>query len=133
MANRNMWHPWQEYADLIDPELGLESVSSDGFSVRLMDGTRTVEFGEWLAKEHYDYFAPMLDDLDKTAVAKAVVENLLSPGLFPEFSAGWWALRQRYGQDEEQWLPDMVATRGFDTVTEEMRQAIAEYKATPRP
>jgi hypothetical protein len=134
MDNSGPRHPWHEYADLIRASFGVESANQKGLVVRLADGTRRIEFEGGLTEDHYTYFAPFLDEWDKVLLAKAVLRNRLHPIQEVDWDIAWWALRQGRGCDEEEWLEQLVAERGFGAIADEMKAAVLDYrKTTPRP
>src|SRR5690348_1813048 len=89
-------HPWQQWADLILNSAGVESATARGFTVRLADGSREVEFDGGLTEEHFSYFARLLDDWEQTLLARAVLDNLMCLNSWPDWDTAWWLLRQRY-------------------------------------
>src|SRR3979409_1378315 len=75
-------HPLEQWANLIRDNAGIIEANSQGFTVRLPEGSQQVEFDGGLTQEHYHYFCPLLDDEEKIMLAQAVLQNLIRPSSF---------------------------------------------------
>lgn len=123
-------HPWHEYAELIRDCEGIVGASGDSIKVQLIDGCRDIEFAGGLSEEHYQYFAPLLDDWGKTLLARAVCRNMVRCQSFAEEQAAWEPLWRMHGVDDEEWLPPLIDTQGFLEIAQHMEQAVALARNT---
>jgi hypothetical protein len=119
-------HPWKRYADLVCECGGLADATPTGFSVQLADGNRDIEFVGGLTNEHYCYFAPLLNDLDKTDLARAVLRNERRYS-FLDWETASWLLELRHGKDIDDWLPKRVSAEGFAAIASEIDELLKQH------
>jgi hypothetical protein len=132
-------HKWQDMADAIQESDGLMDVSPMAFTVPNENGSRKFEVEGGWTEEHYEFLAPLLaglseGQLDKARLAEEVLKNKVRREGCSEPNTAFWLLAQKYGTDEEKWLPQQVQAKGFTTLAREMAQALTAYRTqTPRP
>ena len=120
-------HRWAEYRDIIRASDGIEDANRSGFTVIMSTGRERVDVPGGLTEDFYNSLAELCDDDEKGLLAKGVIDNLLR--------ADWntWDSFQGYfckelGQSLEEWLADVVAPHGCETIASLLRDAISQYR-----
>ena len=125
-------HKWQDIADAIWG-CGIVNISARSVTVALEDGSRTYEIDGGWTKELYEFVAPPMEPWETAMMAKAVLQNQLRKAGCQEWDTAWWLLCEKFGPDEEDWLPQVIEENGFQKVALELNRAVAAYRlVTPR-
>ena len=115
---------------------GIVDSRAGRLTIQTNTGETSINFPDGLTAAHYQYFTAnhcSIEDQEQGLIAKVVLENMLTFDWF-DWDVAIKTLRKKHGDFEEDWLPEMVSTIGFDAIAEEMRLALAqERKLHPRP
>jgi hypothetical protein len=117
---------WQRTVFWTPPHSGLRWISATRNAASSLRGG--------LTEQHYDYFAPWLNEKwEQVKLATAVLKNKLRHLAWWKLEAAWRQLRKKYGQEEEDWLTSMIADKGFAAIASELEAAWVEAERTLPP
>ena len=121
-----------EYIDVLqDGEI--EDADAWGFTIQGTNGRTEVTFPGGLTSREYGEFSPLLDDDGKAVLAWGVLKNMLHSLPWSEWNTASTLMFQAYGNNESQWLPNIIGKQGFDTVAAEMKARLGKYRRTNPP
>lgn len=121
-----------EYIDVLqDGEI--EDADAWGFTVHGISGRTEVTFPGGLTIREYDDFSPLLDEDGKTVLAWGVLNNMLRSLPWLEWTMARTLMCHAYGNDESQWLPNIIKKQGFNSVAAEMKTRLEEHRLTNPP
>ena len=116
-----------EYIDVLqDGEI--EDADAWGFTVHGISGRTEVTFPGGLTIREYDDFSPLLDEDGKAMLAWGVLKNMLRSLPWSEWNTASTLMCKTYGNDESQWLPNIIGKQGFDAVAAEMKRRLGEHR-----
>jgi hypothetical protein len=126
-------HKWQDMADLICAGDGITGATASGFTVALPDGRREFHVEGGWSEGHYTFLKPFLSalpepQLNMAMIAQVILANHLRRRGCQEPETAFWLLCTKHGFDEEEWLPQLVETKGFPATATEMEEALADYR-----
>ena len=108
----------------------LEDADAWGFSVHWTGGRTEFTFPGGLTSREYDDFSPLLDDDGKAVLAWGVLKNMLRTLPWSDWNTASTLMFQAYGNDESQWLPNIIEAQGLDAVAVEMTTRLRTYRRT---
>src|SRR6266705_748090 len=81
-------HPWAAASDLIWDH-GVRDINGWSITVPLPDGSRKFKFDGGMTEEHFEYFAPHMDNWHKTLLAEKVLEIRFRCANYQEWDTAW--------------------------------------------
>lgn len=111
----------------------IEDADAWGFTVHGINGRTEVAFPGGLTSKEYGDFSPLLDNGGKAVLAWGVLKNMHRSLPWPEWNTASTLMCQAYGNNESQWLPNIIEDQGFDAIAVEMKTRLGEYRRTNPP
>jgi hypothetical protein len=99
-------------------------------------GGRRLDIDGGVLEEHYRSLLKLLDDDQKAPLALGVLENAMQPLPSREWDVARTLLRKKHSKDTDtdgMWLPALVKSKGFDAISNELKNDLAAYRKTVRP